>query len=157
MYVLRDYFTALTATALIGVVALSITKNDKINKIIQLLIGLLLILVLFKPIKNLDIQNISQSISESFQKEFHTYNYESIFQEKLREQIQTTTETYIREKAEQLKAKITFEVILSKDTYPKPNEITVSGTLTTEQFIALQNYFTHDLGIPKENQRWKIT
>lgn len=152
-----QYFTALVATALIGVLFSNLVKDQKINSILQLTIGLLLLLVLLKPIATAKIDQLGEEVGRIFREEFQMQNYESLYKDKLRAQVKTLTEEYVIKKAHSLNATVSVEVELStSDGYPTPQWIRIVGILTGEQKEILQEYVTVELGIAPENQRWDL-
>ncbi len=150
------YITALTATALIGVLVINIIKDERINRILQISMGILIILVLLKPVASLKIDELGEEIGNIFREEFQTQDYESLYQDKLRTQVKSVTEDYVQKKAESIGAEITVEVGLSAEGYPAPHSIRIVGALSGEQKRILLEYITNDLGIAPENQRWDL-
>ena len=153
---ISGYFASITATALIGVVLLSLVKDPRKQSILRTVAGLMLLLVVMKPLKVIDLQKLGQDMKRYLQKEFPTTDYEELYQEKLRQQIISTTEKYIMEKAAALNAIISVTVELSHgtDTYPVPCGIKIYGSVSKEQRTQLETYFTEELGIVPENIRW---
>lgn len=151
---LTEYFSALTATAVIGVLVCSLIKDPKVRSITQTITGVLLLLVLLKPLTTVDLDRLSQEIRQQFRQEFQTTDYETMYQDKLRRQVRETTESYIINKASSFNAMISVEVELNREGYPTPCGVKITGILTEKQKLLLQEYLTKELGIPIENQRW---
>ncbi len=139
-----------------GVILCSLVDNGKIRSILQISTGILVLLVLLKPIAGLDLEDIGNRIKDSMGEEFQTENYQELYREKLKEQIRTTTEKYIQDKASALGAEIHADITLSNDNYPVPAAVEIRGKMSYEQKQSLENYLTHELGIPPEKQRWNI-
>ncbi len=151
-----EYFIALASTALIGMTVMTLIKDDGIRRVIRTMIGVLLLLVIIKPISAINIDTLAKEIGDSFHEEFRVSDYESLYRDKLRLQVQTTTEDYIRKKAESMGATLFIKVEVSDDTYPTPEKVYLSGVIGGEQRSALQEYLTQDLGIPVDKQRWDL-
>ncbi len=150
------YFIALASTALIGVTVTALIKDERIRMIIQTMVGVLLLLVILKPISVIDPEALAQQIGEAFQEEFQMTDYETLYQDKLRQQVASTTEGYIQKKAESIGATLSAQVEVCDSGYPSPEKVRISGILTGEQRRILQDYITQEIGIPMENQRWEL-
>lgn len=150
------YFMTLVATALMGVLLTALIKDRRIQNIIKLLMGSLLLIVLLRPVAQIDMETLGEDLGNLFRDELSTSDYESLYYENLRQQIKKTTEEYIRKKGESLGAVISAEVELSTDDYPVPISVKLYGSITWEQRLSLQEYITRELGIPTEHQRWEI-
>ena len=153
---LREYCTSIVATAMIGVIVCALVENAKIRSILRITTGILVLIVLLRPLVNLDPEDLSIRIQSSIEGQIQTENYQELYRKKLKEQIQTTTEKYIRDKASALGAHIEAFVTLSDDTYPVPTAVEIMGKMTEMQKEELADYLTHQLGIPPHNQRWNI-
>lgn len=151
-----EYFISLSATAMIGVLVTSLISDQRIRNVFRIVTGILLLLVLLKPIAQIDLSHFGQEIGSTFRQEFTTQDYESLYQEKLCDQVRRTTEEYIRKKAESLGITITAKVELSTDHYPTPTGVKIYGEISPEQMTQLQAYIAQELGIPNENQRWEF-
>ena len=63
---------------------------------------------------------------------------QALYREKLRSQVKETTETYIINKASSCNATISVEVELSRQGYPTPCGVKITGILTEKQKLLLQ-------------------
>lgn len=149
-----EYFSSIVAAALIGVVVSYLVKDPRLQGLMKIVTGMLMLLVLLRPLVNLDPEALGKEMQEAYGSQFSRSDYEDLYYQQLYQQIKTTTERYVLEKAGSLGATVEVEVELSRDSYPIPSGITIIGILTESQKQSLQTYFTTELGIPLEKQRW---
>ena len=151
-----SYITALVAVVLLGGVSACLIKNAQIQRIIKLLSGLLLIIVLLKPLAAVDVSDIGDQLIGLVDREFTTEDYQAMYQSRLREHIQSTSEEFIRKKGESLGCTISVKVELSQDEYPVPVSVQVKGSMDYNQVLELKRYITEEIGIGEDKQRWQI-
>lgn len=156
MTAVKEYFTAVTAIAVLGVFLTAVVKDKRINNVLQILTGILLLLVLMRPVAEWDVEAFATKAGDVWGDRLPISDYETLYNEKLRQQVKETTEEYIRKKAESLGAIVTVTVELSREGYPTPVGTKISGFLTAHQLSELKRYVQADLGIEEENQRWDI-
>lgn len=150
------YFTSVIATVLIGVVVTELIKEPRLHTIVQMILGVLVLLVLLRPIATVKPDALMNEIEGLFREEMQISEYETLYQDKLREQVKSLTEEYIRKKGESLNASIRVQAELSSEGYPVPEKVLITGILTWEQRQSLEEYITQEFGIPRENQRWEL-
>ena len=153
---IASYFTSIVATAIIGVILCSIITDQRIGNLMKTVIGILVLMVVLRPLLRIDPEELSGRIMDTIDKEQFTDEYEALYEENLKKQIISTTESYIIREASSMGADIRVEVELSEEPYPVPRRVTVTGKLTPEQKAQLQDYLTHQLGIDPRNQRWNV-
>ena len=151
-----SYFTSIVAIAIIGVVVTSVITDPQISRLVRTVTGVLVLLVLLHPLLHGDLEELATTVQEALSRDVITEDYEALYQRKLREQIATTTETYILEKAASIGAQIQVEVELDQNSYPTPNKVEITGKLTPQQKELLEEYLTLQLGIAPQNQRWNV-
>ncbi len=150
------YFTSVIATVLIGVVVTELIKEPRLHTIVQMILGVLVLLVLLRPIATVKPEALMDEIEDLFREEIQLSEYEALYQDKLREQVKSLTEEYIRKKGESMNASIRVQAELSTEGYPVPEKVLITGILTWEQRQSLEEYITQEFGIPQENQRWEL-
>lgn len=150
---IRSYFTAVVAICMIAVLVNVLVKQGSIQNVVRLVIGLLLVLVVLKPLGAIDLEALSLDLTGE---SLDLREPEQAYQEALRAHIKESTECYIEEYAKELGAYVQAEVTLSEDEYPVPAAVKIVGSLNEEQLEALYAYVTDSLGIAQENQEWKI-
>ena len=150
------YFTSVIATVLIGVVVTELIKEPRLHTIIQMILGVLILLVILRPITTVKPEVLMDEIEGLFREEIQISEYVSLYQDKLREQVKSLTEEYIRKKGESMNASIRVQAELSTEGYPVPEKVLIIGILTWEQRQSLEEYITQEFGISRENQRWEL-
>ena len=150
------YFTSIIATVLIGVVISELIKEQQLRVIVQMIMGVLLLLVVLRPINAISPEKIVYEAGEWLSDEIQIKDYETLYQDKLRNQVKTLTEEYIRRKAESINASIWVRVELNEEGYPTPNAVLIGGILSWEQRQILSEYISSAFGIPLDKQRWEL-
>ena len=150
------YFTAVVATAILGVIVGSMITDPRLGSLIRTITGILILLVLLRPLLGTDLRELTDTVQQALSREFMTEDYETLYHRKLREQITTTTESYILKEASSIGAKIQVKVTLTADPYPTPYGVEITGKLTPHQQDLMEEYLTLQLGIDPRNQRWNL-
>ncbi len=134
----------------------SLITDPQLSRLIRTITGVLLLLVLLRPLLRIDLEDMSTAVQEALSSQGITEDYHALYEKKLREHIISTTEAYIREKASSIGAEIRVEVDLREDPYPTPSSVRITGALTPHQQELLRDYLTRELGIDPGNQRWNL-
>lgn len=153
---LREYFTAVLAVCMLAVIVNSLAKKGNIQKIVRLVLGILIVLVVLKPLGAIDLDALSMGFLELTGQQLDLQEPEEAYKTALHKQIKESTEQYIEDRANVLGAYVQAKVTLSDDEYPVPIAVQIVGSLNTEQAKALHAYVTDSLGIAEENQEWKV-
>ncbi len=153
---LRSYFTAVVAVCMIAVIVNALVKQGNVQRVVRLVIGMLIALVVLKPLGAIDIDALSIEFLELTGQSLDLQEPEQAYRKALCEHIKESTECYIQDRANELGAYVRAEVTLSDDEYPVPAAVRIVGSLSTEQFEVLYAYVTDSLGIAQENQEWNI-
>lgn len=157
MGTIRGYLISLVAACMIAVLASVLLHGSPINKFVRLIGGVLVLLVAVSPLLSVDTEQLSERLKEICAvNSFDTDEIAKKTHSALAEHIKQTTETYIENKAAELGAAIQAEVRLTNDEYPVPKKVRIIGTLSLEQIESLTAYLTDSLGIPQEQQEWKL-
>ena len=134
-----------------------LVRSSPASRIVRLIGGVLVLLVAVSPLLSINTQQLSRRLEQiCTEHSFDTSAVEENTRAALASHIKRTTETYIENKAASLGAAIQARVIVSDDEQPVPERVTVIGTLTAEQTLALRQYLTESLGIAPEKQEWKL-
>lgn len=153
---IRSYFTAVVAVCMIAVLVHALAKHGTIQRMVRLIVGMLIVLVVLKPLGGIDLDALSKELL-GLSGQLPAYNEpEEAYQQALRKNIKENTQQYIQNFAETLGAYVQAEVTLSEEEYPVPAAVRIVGSLTQTQFQALYAYVTESLGIAQENQEWVI-
>ena len=153
---LQKYLYGIISAAVVCAAIVAIApKNKATGKLITMLCGLFLLLNVLKPIKSIDLSSIGNfaDILESDSAAFVTEGIESSTQT-LREVIKNRCESYVMEKASQIGANISVDILLDEGDMPVPIEATIIGNISPYAKERLAILLTQDLNIPKERQKW---
>lgn len=155
MEALRDYLLSIVAVSLVGVLAVTLLRQDTMRRLARFVAGLLLLLTVARPLLGLgDLELEADSFTGAG--EFSAEEAQARYREALERQVRGSAEQYIRDKAEALGATVQVEVRLSDGDPPAPWEVRIVGTLSAEQTAALADYITEAFGIPAARQEWKL-
>ena len=154
---IRGYFLAIVAACMLAVLACALLKNSKIQRITKFIAGILILLTVATPLLRIDTAALAERISELGRgSRFDTQEISKDYQTMLRALVKKNTQTYIEDKAQELGGIIQAEVTVGNGEYPAPEHVVLTGTMTPEQAQALESYIADSLGIPPEQQEWKL-
>ena len=154
---IRGYFLAIVAACMLAVLACALLKNSKIQRITKFIAGILILLTVATPLLRIDTAALAERISELGRgSRFDTQEISKDYQTMLRALVKKNTQTYIEDKAQELGGIIQAEVTVGSGEYPAPEHVVLMGTMTPEQAQALESYIADSLGIPPEQQEWKL-
>ena len=154
---IRGYFLAIVAACMLAVLACALLKNSKMQRITKFIAGILILLTVATPLLRIDTAVLAERISELGRgSRFDTQEISKDYQTMLRALVKKNTQTYIEDKAQELGGIIQAEVTLGSGEYPAPEHVVLTGTMTPEQAQALESYIADSLGIPPEQQEWKL-
>lgn len=154
---IRGYFLAIVAACMLAVLACALLKNSKIQRITKFIAGILILLTVATPLLRIDTAELAERISELGRgSRFDTQEISKDYQTMLRALVKKNTQTYIEDKAQELGGIIQAEVTVGSGEYPAPEHVVLTGTMTPEQAQALESYIADSLGIPPEQQEWKL-
>lgn len=152
----RGYLVSLVAACLLCAVSPALVKNERIQRLVRFLGGILIALTALTPLLSLRLSDLTDAITrlntdyaldtESIEENTHAY---------LRKHIKETTQTYIETKAAELGASVRAEVTTDDGEYPVPITASITGILNAEQRAALSRYMTEALGIAQTAQEWR--
>lgn len=154
---IRGYFLAIVAACMLAVLACALLKNSKMQRITKFIAGILILLTVATPLLRIDTAVLAERISELGRgSRFDTQEISKDYQTMLRALVKKNTQTYIEDKAQELGGIIQAEVTLGSGEYPAPEYVVLTGTMTPEQAQRLESYIADSLGIPPEQQEWKL-
>lgn len=153
---IKSYILSVIIAALIVSILLSVVNTKSpYYKILKTIGGLVVLIVIISPWKNLQINNFDSFYSDyKTNAQYETEYGKSIADQSLRQIIKEQTESYILDKAESLDATIQVSVILKDDTYPTPISATLTGNISPYAKNRLSHIIYEDLGIPEDKQTW---
>lgn len=159
MTLFRDWLLAVTAAAMLVALAAAMMPEGAGRKIGRFTGGLVLLLVILHPLKDLDYGVLSESLSqlrgdlEGYEALPGTGNgalMKSIIEER--------SAAYIIDKAAQMDIVCQAEVLCRAEGdagYPCPVAVTVTGALTDVQRERLSRMIEADLAIPAQAQSYR--
>ncbi len=154
---IREYLLSVIAVCMICVIARQFVKKESFQKITAFVGGLLILLVVARPLLDLDFKGLSGALEQAAQElEVDVGIIENSANSALEEHIKKTTEAYIEEKARALGGTVQAQVCLTREEYPVPKSVRLTGTMNMSQQAELSTYLSRDLGIPIEEQEWNL-
>lgn len=152
---LRQYVISVTTAALICGIVSGLVKKGGAGELIRMLCGLMLAIVVLRPIGSLHPEAFGFGLfPSSWEGESMAAQGEKIARQSMTDIIKSRTEAYILDKAAALEVSLAAKVTLSEDDIPVPVGVTLSGNLSPYARSQLTDVIAKDLGIPKENQLW---
>lgn len=151
----QEYAVSIIATTLICSAVSSLLQNSAAKGVVRMVIGMILTVSIVSPLLQLEI-----SISDVFDSlvvdgaNAASTAGENLSREALRAIIKEDTEAYIQDKAADLNAEITAEVILNHGDPPIPEKAVISGRISPYAKQQLQEILHTQLGIAKESLEW---
>lgn len=162
MEMIKDWISSVTAASILVSAALALTPNGSVKKVVRLVGGLILLIVLSAPLKELDFKDIA-FYNMQYRADYEKYEEKLIKENSvmIKSIIEDKTETYILQKAGELgldcEAKVFAE---SRDEgYPFPGKvvITASGKIDPSTQKKLSYIIESELGVTIEKQEWRLT
>ena len=153
---LREYLGGVVAVCLLAALAMATVQQDRIRSVVRLISGLLVVLVVLRPLPSLDWSELTDRFLSLAGGEFDSEGVQQEYQKRLRENIQETTQRFIEEKAQELGAFVRAKVELTDEEYPVPAAARLIGIVNQNQFLELSRYMSESLGIPAERQEWTM-
>lgn len=158
METVRTWLLSITGAALISSVALALTPNGKIKKIVSLICGFAMITALISPIMSFDFNTFSQYIVEYKNiSDGYLIDIEEENENLQRAIIEEESEAYILDKAAVLgieDCSISVGTKKAEESYWYPYKAELGGKASESQKQALTAYIEANLGIPAERQYW---
>ena len=151
---LRSWLFGLTALSALLALAEGLVTQEGIRRVLRLTGGVLMILVLLRPVVRMDLENLHFSL-DALRQEAETLEEEYTRQqaEQLSAGIEEELASYIWDKAQALglDCQVSVTVESGEDGVPLPRSVTVTGTYSEE----LSQIIETDLGIPRDHQNWQ--
>lgn len=156
MDAVADYILTLIGGSLICSVILSLSSNGKFEKQMKLLCGMFMTVSLLHPLPKLDFADIRSALAtaELGQGDAIAAMGENFSRDLIRQRIKETAEEYILDKAAACGMTLAAEVTVSDSDAPVPTAVILSGKVSREERIQLEQMIIQDLDISKENLQW---
>ena len=153
---IREYLISVTAATLFcGILRSLAGEKGSSAGLLRLICGIFLALTVIKPLKELDLKDIS-ILPTNLLTEAQSVSAEGIddTREATSRLIKERCEAYILDKARELNANIYVDIGLSREGEPIPVSSAITGNLSPYAKNQLSRILKTDLGIPEEDQRW---
>ena len=151
---LRSWLFGLTALSALLALAEGLVTQEGIRRVLRLTGGVLMILVLLRPVVRMDLENLHFSL-DALRQEAETLEEEYTRQqaEQLSAGIEEELASYIWDKAQALglDCQVSVTVETGEDGVPAPRSVDITG----EYSEALSEIIEKDLGVPREQQNWQ--
>ena len=151
---LRSWLFGLTALSALLALAEGLVIQEGIRRVLRLTGGVLMILVLLRPVVRMDLENLHFSL-DALRQEAETLEEEYTRQqaEQLSAGIEEELASYIWDKAQALglNCQVSVTVETGADGVPAPRSVDITG----EYSEALSEIIEKDLGVPREQQNWQ--
>ena len=158
MELIRSWLVGITCAAMVVALAESLAPPGAVRKVGRLTGGLVLLLAVLRPVMSLDMADFSGLLAE-YRLEAAGYS-DLLTQENenlMKAIIAEETGAYILDKAAALgidNCEVQVEVAGQGEGYPIPESITVLGSLSDEQRLALTRRIETDLAIMEQRQTY---
>ena len=155
MELLRTWVLGVTAASLVIAVAEAVMPRGTVKKVGKLTGGLILVLVLLRPLGGLDYQDLYDRVTSLPAGSLTQETLEEETNRFLEQGIEEELAAYIAEKGNALGCSCTAQVDCVQDPsgVPIPVWVTVTGTFTPAQKETLQTLIAQDLGVGPEAQQ----
>lgn len=153
---IRAYLSSVVAVCLLAALAMALVQQERLRGLVRLISGLLVVLVVLRPLPGLNWSELSEGILSLTDGEFDSAEVQREYQTRLRQNIKANTERFIEEKATSLGAFVKAEVELSEEEYPVPVAARLTGIVNHSQLTELSRFMSESLGIPTERQEWTM-
>ena len=158
MILFRQWLLEITAAAMLVALAEALIPAGTMRRVGKLTGGLLLMIVVLRPVIGMDYSALSENFSRwrqdlgSYQAQPEVTNFQV-----MKTIIESKSAAYIQDKAEGLGILCQAEVKCSAEntrSYPYPASVTIKGNLSSGQIRQLQELIEAELAIPTEKQRY---
>lgn len=155
MDMIRQTILSVTAAAMLCGILSELLSNHRTKNLIRFLFGLFLTIAVVGQFSDLDtsqFQEIPFIFADMAQEAVSSG--EHMANSARADIIKRETEAYILDKAAQLNADISAEILVSTDDPPVPVAASIYGEMTPYIRAQLQYILDRELGISKEHQQW---
>ena len=154
MQALKEYLLSVTAAAMVcSLVRRLLAGKGSAEATGKILAGIFMALTVLSPLTQLHLPEWSE-LPFSCEAQAAVSRGQEQARKELAAGISQRVEAYILQKAADLQADLTVEVVLSDDPIPVPVQVCLRGHIAPHARQKLQTMIRQDLGIDKENQLW---
>ncbi len=151
---LRQYILGVTAAAMVCAILCTLVQKTGEKDLIRMLCGVFLTIVLIQPLVKADLKDLPLGDWLQIQEGKQNAAYgEALAKESRLAIIKRRAETYILDKAQELKTELEVEVSLDPKT-EMPKKANLSGAVSPYVRKQLSQMMQKELGISTEEQQW---
>lgn len=155
MELLRQYALSLVGAALISAVLLRLAPGGTTGSLLRLVCSAVMLCVLLAPLCRVELPDTEGFFEEFFASgELTARAGEDMAREERFSLIKAGLEAYLQDRAAERGCRISADVRL--DTQGYPCSVLLTGEAAPQQRRELSIIITEDLGIPEEDQQWKV-
>lgn len=152
----RSYLLCIVAASMIAAISRVFVRSPMISKVLRLISGILILLVAVAPLLKLKSEDFSNLWGEIESEQFLKEDAELCAQNALAEQVKKSFEKQIESVSEKFGCSVKAEVQVSSEKVPQILRVEIIGAAGPEQMADLSDYITEILGVPPENQEWRL-
>lgn len=154
---MKSYVISIVAAAVVCAVTRSLlSEKTAAGQIARLLSGILMTLTVVAPLANITFDNLTGYLDGlSLAADGYVEDGKAAAQDSVAEIIKSQVEAYILDKADSMGLEIAVEVALDDGNDTVPCRVTITGTLSPYAKEVMSAYIEENIGVTKENQRWK--
>lgn len=157
---LRSWIIGLAGAAMVTAIAMTVTPEGKVKKVVSLICGLLTIVALIKPIAGFDYTGFSKNLA-LYQKNAESFSskVDSANEKLTRRIIEDRCATYILDKGKSLgisDLEVAVTASWSKDGYWYPSGASLKTAADKEKRDKLSQSIEAELGIPPKELIWSM-
>ena len=147
--------SVLSAGILVCICSSLFDSKSTVGALIRVIGGLLLSFAILSPVMNWNFEAVI-SFAETFEStgNLAAETGSNLAAEEAGHIIREELSAYILDKAAELQADLRVDILLSNESVPTPESVTLIGTVTPYAKVKLQKILEEELGIPKERQIW---
>ena len=154
---IKNYIISIVISAIICSVATALLgKKTAIGAVVQLLGGILLAVAILSPLVNISFRGIADYFDDlNADAQQFVMEGKNASDDSAAQIIKSRTEAYILDKANRMGLQIGVEVELDEAKNWVPCGVVFTGTVSPYAKGVLGTYVEDNLGIIRENQKWK--
>ena len=156
MEAVKEYVFGIISSAVLCCIAeVLLNKNSTIGQLGKMLCGLILIISIISPLKQISLPDIAGYL-DTINTDAYFYANEGKTQAKSEAAniIKSKTEAYILDKANKMHCNINVEIAVSDGDELYPCAVIITGSVSPYAKEVLSTYIEESLGIIKEKQTW---
>lgn len=155
MDMIREYAVSIIAAALLCSIVANLPNSGTVKSIVRMVCGMILTLTMIAPLRKVDL-SLQYPVTSFFPDAAAEASAagEDLSRKAIQKIIKEKSEAYILDKAAELHADITAEVILTTEELPVPEAAVISGSISPYAKQQLGKLLETQLGIAKERLEW---